>query len=384
MVTSAQVASLLQVRALVEEIRAFVQGVDQTNDPRLAESARRYADACLAANARLRRCGEFLQSGHRTEALGLVEADPDLLALVGALSFGELDLWQELTASYGWERAQPLRNDTAAALNEAYVVERRLAPWLKRHRYLALARGSIAERLSVLRQIAADDHTSPIWREDILMLERERAAELLALGRTAVNACDYQLMAQFVHEYAQEPWLQTPEAGLLTCHAQAISMLHIQRTLPRLAQEIGIALQRRDLAAVTALVARWNSALAEVRKAIPNWALPLALHDLVQPAIDWLQACDNQRRTNEFRADLTLLHSAITNGASPEQVATLLAKVESYGFEIPPYTRQEIDRHRLSEKAAGSLNTAVIMAVLLAGVVGSVIAFFIVRGIMSN
>src|SRR5437870_5558580 len=130
----------LQQKRIIDDIRAFIYSSDQTRSEELDELARHYAQACRAANDRLNRCGDFLEKGLRTQAIGLAEAEPDLLDLLAVLNFPELDEWKDLAATYGLPTFQPLRLDVADGINQAYAQEKQVEKLLRRHRRLALAK----------------------------------------------------------------------------------------------------------------------------------------------------------------------------------------------------------------------------------------------------
>src|SRR5947209_5418755 len=86
---------------VVDDIRAFVRAVDQTNQSYLGDLASAYASLCREANDRLRRCVDYLHRGLRSEAIHLAEAQPSLLDLVAALDLAELEEWENACVMYG-------------------------------------------------------------------------------------------------------------------------------------------------------------------------------------------------------------------------------------------------------------------------------------------
>jgi hypothetical protein len=374
--------SLKGTRTLVEEMRTFINSADHTNNPRTADLASQYADAAREANARLQRASELLQNGHRTAAIQYADAAPELLSLVTTLNFPELSQWQEVAASYGWERAPAIKTEIAATLSDAYALERELQPLLKRHRWLALRNAPIAERLAALREIAAADHTSPIWLDDIAVFEQERARELTLLGQAATRAHDFAQLERFVAEYKQEKWTNPPPEPLQALNRQAVSVFHVQRTLPQLAGEMANHLWRQDGPRVLELLKSWNEVCDDVRQARPGWEPPPELMATVQPAVQLAHKVAEQQRFAAFQADLQELTIAIDTDARPEEVALLTAKVESHGFGLPAATRKALAEHRHAEATASALNTAMIVSVVLALLVLMIVGFFIAQSVM--
>ena len=85
---------------LVDDIRAFLQSSDQTQTDRLRGLATEYAEACNQANARLRRCEEYLRQNLRGEAIHFAQAEPALLEVVAVLDFPDRPHWQEVVMAY--------------------------------------------------------------------------------------------------------------------------------------------------------------------------------------------------------------------------------------------------------------------------------------------
>src|SRR5690348_11723918 len=74
--------------------RDALEGIRIT--PEWEDVAAEYARLCREANDRLRRCGEFLSRGMRSESIHLAECQPNLLALAAALQIPDLPRWTRL------------------------------------------------------------------------------------------------------------------------------------------------------------------------------------------------------------------------------------------------------------------------------------------------
>lgn len=376
--------SLKHVRALVEEIRTFLNSGDHTNSPRMTEKASEFAAVARATNERLQRCAEWMQNGQRTAAVQFANMQPDLIEMTTTLRFERLDQWAECSATYGWERAPAIKEEIASRLSTAYAEERQWDELLKRHRRLALQKAGIVPRLATLREIAAADHTSPFWRNDIAVLEEERARQLVDAGEVAIRHQDYAKIDRFLKEYKAESWISAPPDRLVALHAQSVAVFHVQRSLPSLAGEIGAAIRRQNGTQVLALLSQWNEVVGDVRRVKPDWQPPAALMVAVQPAIEYAAQVDDHKRVAEFHADLQQLHVGIDSNAGSEEIALLVAKVESHGMGIPPATRKALSELRHSEATSTALNTAMIVSVIMAMVVLIIVAFFIGRSLMQN
>src|SRR5438270_851670 len=137
-------------QAIVDNIRGFLAGSDQTSSPELAEWAVAYATYCNDANARLRRSVDYLRRGLRSEAIHMAEIEPRLLDFTATLDLPEIEAWESLCGTYGLQRPPRLAIEAAQELNEAYAIEQPLRSLLTQHRMLALARAPLVDRLQVL------------------------------------------------------------------------------------------------------------------------------------------------------------------------------------------------------------------------------------------
>ena len=122
---------------IVEQIRAFLQGSDQTRSERLEGLATAYAEACTAANQRLSRCHRLLEQGLRSEAIQQAEAEPRILDVMSTLDFPERSEWDELVDIYAMAAPPKPLSEARAALSEAYALAEPLQNLLRTHRRLA-------------------------------------------------------------------------------------------------------------------------------------------------------------------------------------------------------------------------------------------------------
>ena len=78
---------MVDYQRVVDEIRFFLQGADQTLRDEHRDWADNYAQAVKEANERLRRCKEFLSQNLRSEAIHVADASPPLVEMVSYLDF---------------------------------------------------------------------------------------------------------------------------------------------------------------------------------------------------------------------------------------------------------------------------------------------------------
>ncbi len=208
---------------VVDEIRAFLQGTDQTLTDGLKELASLYGDACREVNQRLRRCEEYLKKGLRGEAIHYAEAEPVLLDVVAVLDFPERSDFHETLIFYALPEPPQLLLKIAKDLNQAYAEEQPLEELLPRHRRLALLRAPVLERLQVLRQIAELDQDNPLWGEDVRLFEGAASARnpdsdggpIQGRCRPGRRVCPRAFQGRLAHPPPRSPGCAGGQAGCL-------------------------------------------------------------------------------------------------------------------------------------------------------------------------
>ena len=369
---------MVDYQRVVDEIRSFLQSVDQTNSDHLRELAAEYAEACKEANRRLRRCDEFLQKGLRSEAIHLAQAEPVLLDMVATLDFPELATWREIALSYSLPAPPQLSLATAEALNEAYTVVQPLEHLLHKHRLLALARAPLVERMTVMRQIAALDAGNPVWTEDLRDFEKVRIRELEQEVESALHNQDGHALDRAFGEIRSSPWVSNPPVHLiqrverLTQQAQ---QQRVRESMQLLEAEIHSAVAAYDVDRVRRLRDRWNEEALRGQLSLedPIW-------NRVASAFDWL-AEQEKRQAVERRHQSTLhkLATALNDSASPQELEKLYRSVVAHDGALPePLEQHYHERLRHLKAAQGRRRWRNLILCLMAGLTLGAIAVYLV------
>ncbi len=312
----------------VDQIRAFVQAVDQTRTPALEALAAAYAEACGEVGRRLAKCHRLLQQGLRSEAIQLAEIQPRVLDLIAALDFPERAAWDEIVQMYGLPQAPAIPAESASFLNEAYAEEDPILDLLRTHRRLALARSALPARIEVMRKLAARDANNPIWHEDLQAFEKVRFAEIQRESNQAAKDHDLDTIVRLLAELEDQKWAEPPPDSLL----QPIRKLHAQFQ------------GRRKRAMLTDIETQLNDAFAAFdpirgRVARDRWrALSETVGlraddpvlDRVAPALRWLESQDRQVQVDRRREEALRELDALL--ASPDRVG--VKALEQLGGEL--------------------------------------------------
>jgi hypothetical protein len=295
---------------IVGELRVFLQSVDRTEQPRMADLASDYASACVVANERLNRCAAFLRQGLRSEAIHLAKAEPDLLDMVTVLDFPERAEWDELTLMYNWPKAPAVAIGAAQAINEAYALEHPLEDLLRTHRRLALVRAPLPVRLETMRKISLIDLGNPMWAEDIDRFERVRQGQIEKQIRVARGDIDATVLEAVARELETTDWVVPPPESLMACAREALTHVKQEGTRRELRTLLGPLHQARatkDPILARQLRTRWLS-LTD-RADLPPYD---PLFGQVLEVMDWLQQEDQkEERARDLRSNLEDLEQAI-------------------------------------------------------------------------
>jgi hypothetical protein len=321
-------------KQIVDELRSIVLSVDQTLTDRMKELAPLYAQACNEVNQRLGRCEEFLKKGLRSEAIHMAQTEPVLVDQLAILDFPERPQWEELALTYGLQAPPPLKVETAVALNEAYADEQPLEDLLKKHRLLALARGSLLGRLSVMRRIAELDSGNPVWKEDIRDFEKQRFREiqndLTALSRGG----DYEGLAALSEELRTTSWIMPVSQSLIKQVETAKGQFRkswATSTLKSLEAELNEAINAFDVPKARSLRDKWKSLMKDA--GLPEGDPLLARANL---AFVWVgQQEGRQAKEHAFQDNLDELEAALNKNDSAAVLEQVYHSALEYGRPIP-------------------------------------------------
>jgi hypothetical protein len=357
---------------VADRVRGFVTGADQTRSDALAELAANFAELCQEANARLRRCLDYLRRGLKSEAIHLAESHPNLLDMVAALDIPEIDEWEQLCAAYELARPARMMIEAAQELNEAYSQEKPLQHLLSKHRVLALRRAPLAERLEVIRCLTTEDPSNSCWAEDQETFETARLRQVRPDVAAAVRSRDLNLIDALATEIFNQNWRIQLPADVKDTLSKASFSLHAEAALGQLrqsARDIDTILQIASLPDAKALLARWDNSIAQY-----SIQLPPDLNQAYLNARKWVADQEGIAELHAaFKAACADLRAVVDHNVPEELLLERYRAVQAIGIPIPMdlegafrERKRSLDRTHKFEKLGLYGLTGVVVLLILA------------------
>ena len=306
---------------LIDEIRSTFAS-DELVSPDLYRSlAEDYAKACKEMISRLKTCVSYLRSGNTTEAVRLAEVEPNLFDMYNLLDFPEREEWAYVLESFGYRLPPPFPKELAQQLNDAYCQSASLEPLQKRYRVMAIEHAPLAERLNVLRSIAAADPINPLWRKDLEAFEEERLREIGHDVDKAVKAGDYVEMRKLQKDISQNWTVPVPThiRDKLNATLRGIRFQSLNKQLEQLVVQLQQAHADQD-------AEKTQHLLGEMREIVneSGMAMPTDISDQAEGALRWLNEGKKRRKlVARYEAALRQLKSELRTGASAGELSQM-------------------------------------------------------------
>lgn len=341
-------------QAIVENIRSVILHNDTSERDSLHFLAESYASACKEINARLLRCSQLIRSGNPSEAVRLADIEPDLLEAYALLDFAERPQWNDFVRKHQLPEAAALFEELAREVNDAYTTVNPLAPLLKKHRFLALARAPLSERMVVLREIVLMEPENIGWKTDLDSYEKVRFREIEQEIPKAVASKDVQKMSQLVQEIDSNSWAVKPPEKLLRSLRRALKIESQRSTtyeLKHLTEKLNKAVASENAANAMKLADQWHAFSHQLGEAIP-----MELSMEVQNALMWT---DEQRRLlaqeHFFQEQQQIFRNEILSEISAEKMHEKYSQLETLAEEVEQEIPEALTRLYLSKAEANQV-----------------------------
>jgi len=359
----------------VDRVRAFIAGADQTRTDDIAELANAYAEQCREANARLRRCVDFIRRGLRSEAIHLAESPPNLLDLIATLDIREIEEWEQLCATYDLARPMRMMIDAAQELNEAYSQDKPLQTLLSEHRLLALGRAPLSYRLEAIRELAVADPANACWGEDQEAFENARLRELRPEVNSAVRSRNVETIDRLTFELTQQKWRSQVPGDIKDFLAQGWFSVHGEKAITELKELVPltqVARQSGSYPKVKQLLAKWDKKVADYKVQQPK-----ELQDELLSLRKWV--ADNealQVLQSNFQAACADLRAVLDTTEDAEILSPHYNAVRELGLPIPDdlerdyrAIKRKLDHNRRFEQVGIYVLVGIVVLAMLAGLV---------------
>jgi hypothetical protein len=319
-------------------IRKFLNSADQTDSPRNQDLAEQYAELYSELNLRLDRCVEYIQKSMKMEAINYAEMDPPVLDIASRLNFSERSNWIEFCNLYNWHVPPDIRTNAIELLNEAYNEGMALKPLMDEYRK-KIRKGSLEEKISLLRRIRKLDASNSNWQEDIAKLENEKLAELADAAKNAIINNDEDSLTYICAYLRAGDWTVKPDEKILTKIESVLREYRIKSLRGQadsILEEISNEYSQQDFEKLKVAMIRWGI-LCRNQEFAPDE------NDLLQvtDAANWLSSREGEiTKRKEFNNLLAALNDKIEKSANESVIDNIYYKLKNFDYEIPAITEK--------------------------------------------
>ncbi len=352
-----------------------------------------YCDLVGPLASQLSRCAQWATKGLFVEACSVCDDYPDLLGIAKEFTFeGSLRVVGNSSASDEIAKLlQPyapsgvivpvIAGSDIAAVERAYGELDRTAGMVAEVQALALARASVALRVSALRKLFRDNPAASIWQGEIRRIEGGAFDLVQAQMTTAHQQGDFAAAQDVMHELGRKDWgVPVPEGVRKSCEKMWSELLG--REAERRYGEIGRSIREASSAANAGRLEELEAAWLQVQNETgcdPSRDADAA----VESAFQWLAADrERRRREEEFHDAVAAVEAAIENDEDEQEISRCFSRASSFDREVPERVRLRIEniqeasrlRHRQKTRMIATAITSVVI------LIGAFAAWVVHRG----
>lgn len=291
---------------IVESICKFLSSEEQLFSPEIKSLAEEYAAACRDFNRRLEQIDSLLDQGKNGEAVEAAIATPPVAKLLEALDFKHRADWEEICDLYGMAMPPAVETSVVERLGAAYGAEQAKAPLLDRYRK-AVQKGTVAERLTAVRDLALADPANEAWEKDIRRWEEMRLPELMAEARQAIESRDENVLLNVHDQLCKARWIVKPDKNVIGKVERELADFRkkrLRRRANRVLETLGEAYGALSLTEVLAALEQWD-ALAKDKEFSPQEADLLQVDDARSWAKAETRAAAEEKKIKELQTEFT-------------------------------------------------------------------------------
>ncbi len=326
---------------VLDLIKQFLSGSDQTDRPEMREAARQYADACTVAKEGLRACDELLSRGLLSDAIAKAESyNPSLLHMIRKLNFKEHADWLTFCLDYGWQVPPELDMDAVDRLEKAYRNAEAMRPLLEQWREIVRT-GSIQSRLALARRIVALDPTNTAWRQNVVELERDVLATLIEEAKHAIENQNCERLKDIHQEIFHTGFSIQPEERVTRKIETVLKQYRkecLRRDADALVRSINEAYGMGDQNQLSGLLEKWDGLLHEEDFTPTGQEL-----SQIGDARAWLE---NKLKEAAHAQEVIFLNNSLTDALERElplpEIENLYYRLRQTGTDISPVLEERV------------------------------------------
>lgn len=359
----------------------------------LRSLATTYCDLVGPLSSQLSRCAQWATKGLFVEACSVCDDYPDLLGIAKEFTFeGSLRVVGNTSASAEVAKLlQPfaptgvivpvIADSDIAAVERAYGEVDRTAEMIAEVQSLALARASVALRVTALRKLFRDNPGASIWQNEIRRIEGGAFEFVHERMKIAHQQGDFALAQEVMNELGRKDWgMPVPVGVKNSCEKMWGELLgrEAERRYGEIARSIREASSSANAERLEELETAWLQVQNETG-CDPSRDADAA----VVPAFHWLAADrERRRREAEFQDAVAAVDAAIENGEDDQEIARCFSLASSFEREVPERVRMRIENMqqavRLRHRRRTKLFVAAIASVVI--LIGAFAAWAVHRG----
>ncbi len=322
----------MEQKETVLKIQQFIFSSDQTDKPDNWELGNKYSASCAELNNRLEQCKSLMSKGKNIEAVNLAEEEPSILELFDILNFSELSDWNDFCSLYDYPQAPELRSDLLKLIKGAYEENSILQPLIRKYSKL-VHRGSIAERIALLRKIWSLDNANPRWKNDLIGLEQQRFEEIKKDAQVAIKNDDIASLKNLYSEILSCDWNMELEQTVVSRIEEEVNKKHLenleQKSL-KILTEVGDAYSLFDMKALKVGLVKWNNLLKD-EAFVPDDSELMQINEskewVDEEELKLLQEEEYNQQVDEFKL-------ALENKKDLEKISNLYFKLKESNNEL--------------------------------------------------
>ncbi|UDQ99168.1 hypothetical protein AAEX28_03570 [Lentisphaerota bacterium WC36G] len=325
-------------RTVYEVKNVLLRGVF-SNNAKWQILAKKFASEVDSVNKKYLECLNLIKNDKIIEAIALAEEGGEsLVDQLEIINFPEQNQWYRICCERGWKVPEQIDFNNFEILINSYKSDQLIELFTHEYRKLAIKKGSVKRRISLLRHLLniSDDDS---LKRDLIALEKTYIADLTELARCAIVSNDFVAMNDILRKLTDARLMTVVDQRVVAKLNRELKKLHtvrVQKQLETLISLINEAYSTFDIAGISTYLQEWdilrNNEYAQLRE---EWLIQ------VEEARSWLnqeleKVAESEKQKQVFD-DLTEMLKKHKNFLKIDELYRYL---KSVNFVIPKNTEQ--------------------------------------------